>query len=70
MNVKIRIARGAHGEYKAWVPALPGCMVLGQTREEAHAKLALAINGYLASMNVALPRELATVAHLEPSHAA
>lgn len=61
MKLEVKIARRPHGEYRAWVPALPGCVVLGDTQEEARAKIALAANGYLASLNVALPRELAAM---------
>jgi len=54
----VRIARGADGFYRAWCPALPGCFVMGLTRDEAQEKVARAIDGYLASLDVALPREL------------
>ena len=58
MKMAVRIAKGTDGFYRAWCPALPGCFVMGLTRDEAHAQVARAIEGYLASLDVALPREL------------
>lgn len=58
MKMTVRIARGTDGFYRAWCPALPGCFVMGLTGEEAHAEVARAIEGDLASLDVALPREL------------
>ncbi len=68
MKLTARIARRADGAFKAWCPALPGCMVLGRTREEAWSKIQLAVSGYLASLGAALPRELGN--RLEASHVA
>jgi len=58
MRMTVQITRGTDGFYRARCPALPGCAVVGLTRDEAHAKIAKAIEGYLASLDVALPREL------------
>ena len=58
MKLAIHIVRVAHNSYRAWCPALPGCVVHGESRQAAHAKIGGAIEGYLASLDVALPREL------------
>jgi hypothetical protein len=33
-------------------------LVVGETQDEAWAKIQIAVNGYLASLGAALPREL------------
>ena len=58
MNVHFKMARGS-SFFRAWCPALPGCFVVGQSRQEIQQRMATAIDGYLASLAVALPRELA-----------
>ncbi len=58
MNIAIKIARCAGAGYTAWCPALPGCAVRAKTREQAQRRIRDAVAGYLASMDVALPREL------------
>jgi predicted RNase H-like HicB family nuclease len=58
MTLTARIARRPGGAFQAWCPALPGCLVVGETQEEAWAKIQIAVNGYLASLGAALPREL------------
>ena len=58
MKLTVHITRGVEGFYKATCPALPGCAVLAETRSEAEIKIAKAVEGYLASLDVALPREL------------
>ncbi len=62
MKLVVKISREVGGAYRASCPALPGCVVWGQSREEAKTKINQAIEGYLASLNVALPRELARLA--------
>lgn len=57
MKLLIRIAEERWG-HRAWCPALPGCSVMGQTRQEALELIQKAVDGYLASLDVALPREL------------
>jgi len=64
MKLAIRIARTSDGQFRAACPALPGCVVWGQTYQEAEEKINKAVCGYLASMNVALPRELGKLANL------
>lgn len=58
MRMTVQITRGSDGFYRARCPALPGCSVVALTRDEAHAEIAEAVEGYLASLDVALPREL------------
>ena len=59
MRMTVKITRISSGAYRAWCPALPGCVVWGASRTEAQEKIEKAVWGYLASLNVALPRELA-----------
>jgi predicted RNase H-like HicB family nuclease len=58
MKLTVQMTRAAEGYFRAWCPALPGCIVMAATRAEAEAQIARAIEGYIASMDVALPREL------------
>jgi predicted RNase H-like HicB family nuclease len=67
MTMNTRIAERSDGVYQAWCPALPGCRVLAHSKDEAHAKLRDAIAGYLSSLDVALPRELARRLASQPS---
>ena len=47
MKVKVRIYREPEGGFSAAVPALPGCVTEGETREELLANLREAIEGCL-----------------------
>ena len=58
MKVCVRIARTTSGRYLAWCPALPGCTVVAQSRQEAKRKIDEAFRGYLDHLETALPREL------------
>lgn len=58
MNLLMQIARNANGFYRACCPALPGCVVYAESREEARSKLGQAVEGYLARLDETLPREL------------
>jgi predicted RNase H-like HicB family nuclease len=57
VKLVIRISKDEKGEYRAWCPALPGCVARGRSQEEAKAHMGQAVFGYLASLNVALPTE-------------
>ncbi len=46
-RVKVFIYQAQEGGYWAQVPALPGCVTQGDTREELLANLREAIEGYL-----------------------
>ena len=65
MKLAIKIEQQPDGDYRACCPSLPGCSVLGQTKEDAHALINLAVQGYLASLDVCLPRELSTALAME-----
>ena len=58
MRLVIKIAGEPSGAFRAWCPSLPGCSVYGQTREQVCVRIQDAVTGYLASLEVALPREL------------
>ncbi len=58
MQLSIKIADQVNYSYRAWCPGLPGCVVYGRSKAEAKKKIMAAINGYLATVEVALPREL------------
>ncbi|MEM2051049.1 MAG: type II toxin-antitoxin system HicB family antitoxin [Thermoproteota archaeon] len=50
MRFRVIITRDEDGYYVAEVPALPGCISQGKTREEAIANIKDAIVGYLTSL--------------------
>ena len=57
MKPTIKVAREPKGGYQAWCPLLPGCAVWGKSQDEVLGKIDSAVRGYLASLNVAYPRE-------------
>ncbi len=58
MQLAVRIARESAISFRAWCPALPGCVVWGRTWREARDKIEQAVMGYLTHIEEALPREL------------
>lgn len=58
MSMEIRMAKDRLSGYTAWCPALPGCQVRAGTQDEARELIRQAMEGYLASLDVSLPREL------------
>ena len=58
MKLTAKIMMLPSGLYQAWCPALPGCRALGESAEDASAKIRGAVKGYLASLDVALPLEI------------
>ena len=50
MKLHVIIEQAEAGYYVAEVPALPGCMSQGKTREEAVANVREAIEGWLVVM--------------------
>jgi predicted RNase H-like HicB family nuclease len=50
MKLKVVIEQDEQGFYVAEVPALPGCLSQGRTREEAIANIKEAIAGWLEVM--------------------
>ena len=69
MKLVIRLSRVSEAAYVAWCPALPGCSVRANSRDEAHHRIRDAVTGYLASLDVALPRELDNKLQAEMSYA-
>lgn len=59
MKLHVRIEQDEAGYYVAEVPALPGCLSQGKTREEAVKNIHEAIEGWLEVMdsNHKYPRE-------------
>lgn len=51
MNVAIVVEKDETGYYVAEVPALPGCLSQGKTREEAIRNVKEAIEGWVEVMN-------------------
>jgi predicted RNase H-like HicB family nuclease len=49
----------------ACCPSLPGCSVYGQTKEDAHSKIDLTVQGYLANLDLCLPQELSRAMELD-----
>jgi predicted RNase H-like HicB family nuclease len=58
MHLTIKIARELPGWYRAWCPALPGCLVHGRSYAEAAEDAGRAVRAYLTDLNAILPREL------------
>jgi len=58
MKLLIKISREESGVYRAWCPALPGCVAHGASRQEAGESIDEAVNGYLASLNVPIPAKV------------
>ncbi|MEM2087559.1 MAG: type II toxin-antitoxin system HicB family antitoxin [Thermoproteota archaeon] len=50
MRFRVIITQDEEGYYVAEVPALPGCVSQGKTREEAILNIKDAIAGYLTSL--------------------
>jgi predicted RNase H-like HicB family nuclease len=51
MVLEVKMAKDVRGEYRAWVPALPGCAVRAESPAAARQDITEAIAGYLASLN-------------------
>ena len=61
MKIAIQIVEMASGAYRAQSRAMPGCVALGGTAEQARRKMLVEVHGYLSSMNVACPADLEVV---------
>ncbi len=68
MKLIIKIKQQSDGSFRACCPSLPGCSASGRTKEHVHAKISLAVQGYLASLDVCLPRELGKALAMEMAH--
>ena len=62
MKLVIKISERVDGGYRASCPSLPGCVVYGSSQVEVKERIEDAIRGYMASLDVALPRELCSLA--------
>jgi len=58
MRVVISVVELSVDLYKANCPALPGCVVLARSRQEAAERMSQAVSGYLASFDVAVPGQI------------
>ncbi len=65
MKLVVRITQTASDSFRGCCPALPGCIVYGHSRNETRQRIYEAVGGYLASLDVALPRELSQLAHVD-----
>ena len=68
MKLTVKVVRLSANSYRAWCPALPGCVVYGQSEYEAKVRVRRAIDGYLASLDVVLPTELERKSHSRPAN--
>lgn len=58
MKIVVVIVELSPDMHKAHCPGLPGCMVLGRSRQEAAERIASAVTAYLASFDAAVPGKL------------
>jgi predicted RNase H-like HicB family nuclease len=54
----VTIVELSPGMHKAYCPALPGCMVIGSSPQEAAERISRAVAGYLASFDATAPEKL------------
>jgi len=50
VKFRVLIEQDEDGVFVATCPSLPGCVAQGATREEAHANITDAVEGYVASL--------------------
>jgi predicted RNase H-like HicB family nuclease len=58
MKILVIITELSPSVHKAHCPVLPGCVVLGRSRQEALDRMSNAIAGYLASFDATVPERL------------
>ena len=61
MQLAIKVTGSVDQGFRAWCPALPGCHVCAQSKDQAWERIQEAVQGYLSSLDVALPRELGRI---------
>ena len=66
MKLLIRIIEQADKRYRAWCPALPGCVVYAQSRDQAIPMILEAVEGYLANLDMPVPAEMSKAIIVEP----
>ena len=64
MKLVVKTKKVKPGCIRAWCPSLPGCVVWGVSQDEARQKITRAVEGYLSSLDVALPRELSRISEV------
>ena len=68
MKLVIEISERNGNLFQARCPSLPGCVVYGRSQPEVRERIQEAVQGYVASLDVALPRELARLAYIRESN--
>ena len=58
MKLAVKITEVADGHFRASCPALPGCVAAGESVDETRRRMALAVEGYIRSMNAATNWEI------------
>lgn len=62
MKIAVEVIELTTTLYRARCVSLPGCTVIGQSREEVEKRIAVAIRAYLASLDVPVPRDVDVLA--------
>ncbi len=65
MKLAVKITEVADGHFRASCPALPGCVAAGESVDETRRQMALAVEGYIRSMNAATNWEISELAKPE-----
>jgi len=65
LSIVVVILMVKPGKWHSRCPSLPGCVAIGLSRQDALKNIGLAIRGYFASLDVAIPPKL----NLDISHA-
>ena len=58
MKLAVKITELADGQFRASCPALPGCVAAGGSVDETRRQMALAVEGYIRSLNAATNWEI------------
>jgi predicted RNase H-like HicB family nuclease len=70
MQIVVITVEVSPGIHKAHCPALPGCVVLAESREEALERLSNAVVGYFASLDATVPEKFEWVIREQEAYAA
>lgn len=65
MNLKVVLEQSEDGNYFIYVPALPGVLADGKTKDEAVASLREALNSYLEPSDDDLPTDRSALREIE-----
>ena len=58
LSIVVVILMVEPGHWHSRCPSLPGCVAIGLSRQDALRNIGLAIRGYFASLDVAIPPEM------------